>query len=516
MLHIPSSVFSFFSFSKGLVGLFGGVCIGARVASTLVLSVPKNSPTRTIEIVLLPTACVLSTGPVSFPYVATMGYATIILTSAICILRAKASVSCSQALPHGTPPSSDPPIYDTFPQYDRPLVPAQHSVGDQPPTPPPELGSSCSADKALRRSLWAWLLALIIIVLALVGGYIYFTASEVPDSLIRVISSIVQGLSWIEQCFFRGWIAAMSWISAIKTYVSLHGWHHSKILLLALSTHSICFLAVSGLRRLLRRLARCDPPYSGLPVYLVPIVTIVSSSQLSWVFWMEYYFGYHANAFPSVQGINGYALRILSYLSSLESSYLVEMRTVIGIMTIHASVVCFWTLWLILFSFPFTARSITQRLANDPSLLLFFVCSWIIVIGIITIIALIHNSLWQYIILRPHVKQLLWRSFSCQSSRDEVRRIFWRLFRNYQDWKSVQIEDFHELTAGIPNTLLVAFKSCLETWSALPLIHKLLIGAPAAIFYGYVYVASTTYLGTYPELATQMASLSTFSFFPLS
>ncbi|KAJ7098320.1 hypothetical protein C8R44DRAFT_811335, partial [Mycena epipterygia] len=68
------------------------------------------------------------------------------------------------------------------------------------------------------------------------------------------------------------------------------------------------------------------------------------------------------------------------------------MRTVIGIMTIHASVVCLWTVWLILFGFTPVARSITQRLANDPSLIPFFLCSWITVIGVITIVALIDNS----------------------------------------------------------------------------------------------------------------------------
>ncbi|KAJ7136094.1 hypothetical protein C8R44DRAFT_769670, partial [Mycena epipterygia] len=65
--------------------------------------------------------------------------------------------------------------------------------------------------------------------------------------------------------------------------------------------------------------------------------------------------------------------------------------TVIGIMAIHASAVCLSTVWLILFGFTPAARSITQRLANDPSLIP-FLCSWITVIGVITIIALIDNS----------------------------------------------------------------------------------------------------------------------------
>ncbi|KAJ7098317.1 hypothetical protein C8R44DRAFT_947879 [Mycena epipterygia] len=509
MLDIPSSVFSFFSFSKGLVGLFGGVCIGARVASTFVLSVPKNSPTRTIEIVLLPTTCVLSTGPVFFPYVAAMGYATVILASAICILRAKAPVSCSQVLPPGTPLSSDPPIHDTFPQDVRPLTPAQHGVDDQPPAPPPELGSSCKADKAPRRSLWAWLFALITIVLALVGGYIYFTGSEVPDSFIRVASSIVQGLLWVEQCFIGGWIAVASWISTIKSYVSLHGWHHSKILLLALSTHSVCLLVVSGLYRLRRRLVYLrDPiPYLISGVIILSLATIASFSQLSWIFWMQYYFGCRAEDLSSVQEISRYALRIASYLSSLSTSHLVEMRMVVGIISIHTSAACLCTPFLILSGFPSANLKTLVRLLVHPPVFRWLLSTWIILTGAFTIMALIDNSLWQYMILRPHVKQLLWRSFSCPNSREEVRRIFWLLLGEYQDWKSVQIEDFNELAAGIPNALLVAFKSCIETWSVLPLIQKFLIAAPIAMFYGYLYIASTTYLGTYPELATQMLAV---------
>ncbi|KAJ7499754.1 hypothetical protein FB451DRAFT_1206427, partial [Mycena latifolia] len=93
MLQIPSSVFSVFSLSsKVFVGLCSGLVIGSKVAVTqFILSIPKDTfrATRTTEIILLPSKCVLSRPPASFSYIAALCYITFIFASVFCILRAK-------------------------------------------------------------------------------------------------------------------------------------------------------------------------------------------------------------------------------------------------------------------------------------------------------------------------------------------------------------------------------------------------------------------------------------------
>ncbi|KAJ7916312.1 hypothetical protein B0H13DRAFT_2323586 [Mycena leptocephala] len=113
MLQIPSSALSLFSFSsKGLVGILSGLCVGSQVVALVLSSSLKTEFTavtrtsRTVEIV--PTRCVLSNGTLSFPYVAAMGYATLLFAGLVYILRAK-GFSCDSSNGHSLP---DPPSAD--------------------------------------------------------------------------------------------------------------------------------------------------------------------------------------------------------------------------------------------------------------------------------------------------------------------------------------------------------------------------------------------------------------------
>ncbi|KAJ7845091.1 hypothetical protein B0H13DRAFT_2676039 [Mycena leptocephala] len=263
MLQIPSSVLSLFSFSsKGLVGLLGGFCIGAQLTVSIVLSslsVPKitdslNLATRTTEVVLLPTKCALSNGTISFPYVAAMGYATIIFAS-FYILRAK-GLSCSlstfppiQNPPHGHPPNPDEPTPLSLitPPRTFSLSHSHNVVNTQPPSPPPEPSSLCTTGKAPRQNRWIWLLLLLlsIVVMLLVGTYVYFyfTCPDSPATLDAFTSFWVQAVSATEVFFRKGCIAGAacistvsSYISTISTYISSYGWQHSKLLLISLTS----------------------------------------------------------------------------------------------------------------------------------------------------------------------------------------------------------------------------------------------------------------------------------------
>ncbi|KAJ6532684.1 hypothetical protein DFH09DRAFT_1181953 [Mycena vulgaris] len=493
MLQIPSFVLSIFSFSsKGLAGLFGGFCIGAQITFTVVLSamsgsIPKDSfydATRTIKIVLLPTKCLLSTGAVSFPYIAAIAYATVTFASLFYILRAK-GISAPSLHTNANPTSHDS-IKSPSPHARN-----QNGVSSQPPSPPPDSGSSCSADKTPRRSLWAWILCLIVFILAIsgvVGAYVYFTTHDSRKRLTALAAFSHHGLSQIEQGFFDGCSAVASCILSFKTHISLRGWQYSKILLVALSTHSVSLLVVWALRRIRVNLVKlAGITYMALSPLLLVLVMIGSSSYLSWIFWIRYYFGDRCGCVPTARGINWNIIHFSSYLSSLAISHFDEISTIIGVLVIHTSAACLGTVLLVLSGFPPTISAAFQELSYPPRLR-YFLESCVIFISFCYLEALVDFSWQLYRSLPPEAKRLLWQSPSYQHARVDVLYIFWFMLQHYQEWKSAQLDEFHELTAGLSNTLKAGFNSWWDIWSDLPLVQKLLIAAPAVVFYGYSYV----------------------------
>ncbi|KAJ6532725.1 hypothetical protein DFH09DRAFT_133023 [Mycena vulgaris] len=168
-------------------------------------------------------------------------------------------------------------------------------------------------------------------------------------------------------------------------------------------------------------------------------------------------------------------LHFSSYFSSFG-----EISTILGILLIHACALCIGTMFLV-FS---TARFLVRTLL-EPYEFRFFVRGYAFCIGSFHLEAFINFSWRLYRSLHPEAKQYLWQSTSHQQTRSYVLYIFWFVVEDYQKWKSAQLEAFHELTAGHSNTLKAGFNSWWEIWSDLPLVHKLLIAAPAVVFYGY-------------------------------
>ncbi|KAJ7716573.1 hypothetical protein DFH07DRAFT_1013792 [Mycena maculata] len=464
MLQIPSSVVGVFSSSYGL---FGGLCLGAQVMIGLVFSgpsVPKYSfhATQTTEIVFMPTKCVPSSDITPFPHVAAMGYAAIVSTSLFCILRAKGFSYSSDSRTHTTP------------------SPSRNGVG--PPSPSPDPGSTNSTDKSPRRSPWMWLL-LLVFLLVLAGGiaaYIFctiHTATRVSHAVSAGASSLCSKyLSWIEGYLAAGWAC----ILAVQAHICLNHWQYSKILLLALASHFVGILSASVLARL-RTYAKLLSDIWWLDFFsshLVCIAVIASSSWLSWMLWMIYYFGCWDGAL-----LTCHSLRLLYNPPTQTHHY---FWTVIGIGVVHASILCLWTTFLVLYGFPSTTQMIVRRLPclHHPW---DFISHCLFTIAFFFAEVLVAFPLLQYPHLHPDAKRVLRDPLSSQESRDMARGIFWFLLRRYQDWKSEQVEDFQELTAGLLNTLMATFRSCLEIWSVMGMPQKFLIAAPAIIFYGYYF-----------------------------
>ncbi|KAJ7039465.1 hypothetical protein C8F04DRAFT_1255164 [Mycena alexandri] len=133
MLQMFTSTFSMFSSSKGVDGFFGLICVVIQMVLTVVLSEPKTEfttavrATATVKVVYQPTKCALSNGTGSFPYVAAMGYAAIVSSGLVYILRAKRVVQ--QVPTPGSHADKDP------------------GTGDQPPSPPSDADTESNAKK---------------------------------------------------------------------------------------------------------------------------------------------------------------------------------------------------------------------------------------------------------------------------------------------------------------------------------------------------------------------------------
>ncbi|KAJ7499719.1 hypothetical protein FB451DRAFT_1358806 [Mycena latifolia] len=468
MLQIPSSVFSLFSLSsKVLVGLCGGLFIGSKVAVTqFILSIPKDSfpATRTTEIVLLPTKCVLSSPKISFSCISILAYATFIFASVICILRAKG------------------------------FTRASNDVASQPPSPPPEPGSSCGADK---KRGWAWLFWLLAILLGLVflglaGFYMFFGDQKTGASLPAFAAHSIRGLSFIERSLFDGLGAAASFQSTVKLHISMHSWQYSKIILLALASHSMCALVAVTLDRL----RRCAVAFAGRywmtmgQLTLVPIV-ISGTSWLNWLFWIHWYWLSKGNLLPTVLAVHQGVLCLRSRLSFLETYESVGISMVVGPAIIHAATMGLWTVLLALLGIPCTATALSRELSDRSALINFLRTSLSTVAFFVTFFVTFFGTeflIYQYTLLRPDIQQLVWRSFVCPRARSQVRTVFWFLVGEYEDWKSTQIKDFRVLVSALRGAFFRGIDLCLDRWVILCWGHRLLIVAPVVILYAYFYV----------------------------
>ncbi|KAF7342091.1 hypothetical protein MVEN_01796400 [Mycena venus] len=449
MLQLPSSVLSTYaSTSKGLVGLFGGFCVGAQLAFGIALSslsVPKIQDSviasRTTKLGLLPTKCVLSNGTVSFPYVAAMGYATIIFASLFCILRAKGFFS-------------------------------------RPPSPPPESSASCSMDKDPRWKIWLWILLLLLclIVMFVVGTYafFYFACPDSPTAMSAFMSFWVRSLSVAERHFYSGCIAGSAYISTIKSYISTHGFQYSKLFVLAFTSHCICLYVVKAFTRFrgyVRAKATRFHPMMVEPLVVwslaVAPVAILSSSKLSWILWIPYYYFSHWGDLVGVRWIGSAFLWVLSYLSPPKKLTDEEIFMITGSILIHTAL----NIPVALFRMTL---DLIRRLLYPPNLCIFVILSLYNIAAsaaAITCPALLAYAMTEYLDLHLRGKELIiWKAYSCQKSTDSLRVTFWLTVQEYKDWNAGRFTYFQDF---ISNFLVAAFDSSLETWNLLPLIQKL-------------------------------------------
>ncbi|KAJ6562510.1 hypothetical protein B0H19DRAFT_1069122 [Mycena capillaripes] len=453
-----SSILTLFSFSsKGLVGLFGGFCIGAQVSVSIVLSGLSVSKihgsllaTRTTEIVLLPTKCVPSNGTASFPYVAAMGYATVVFASLFCILRAKGFIT-------------------------------------QPPSPPPDPSSSCSTNKDPRRNGWLWLLLLLFSLLAMLlvwtYAYFYLTSPEPPTPLLAFILGRV--LSVAEACFHKGRIAIVAvvsnstaYIATIRTYLALYSRQYSVLLLFAAASHSCFFFIYWGSSTLRSRIALCIYGcfnYHGA-VFLGSICLLLFVSRLNWILWGIYTSGlYVESVFFHLLNNRG-AFSCFSPTVNAWSSLTMEKRTmIVGPTILHFFFVILWTTYLALSECsPIRAlKKLANTVYRRPGFATSFMWDCIevtLVLASSTLPLVLMATAAEYS-NNPNYSRLMgeypFLSRDWWNSMQAAYRIYARRYRSWIDFDIIFWGDVGRSLLGTPG-------SCLEAWYALGNIPKML------------------------------------------
>ncbi|KAJ7083180.1 hypothetical protein B0H15DRAFT_1024301 [Mycena belliarum] len=462
MLQIPSSAFSLVSISsKVLFGLCGGFFLGSKVLYTrLVLSIPKNSlsATQTTASIWLPTKCALPTPQISVSCIAIVGYATVVFASLFCILRAK-----------------------SFP-----------GIASQPPSPPPNSGSSFSADDKRGRSWILWII-LIIIGLAVLALALVFWLFVNDGSLPAPIFTVpwIDGLSLMERTFENGLIFTASLLSAARLHIPTPAYQHFNIVLLASASHAVCIALALAFEQWRRRAVSLAPNYwlQCCVTIFVPVIIILSFSWLNWVFWIFWYFEFHF-FLPTVTTVAARIIRLPSPLLFLHKYESASVLTIAGSALVHAAIWGLSTIGLALLGVPHAARHVIRCLSRRSVLrlslriscaeiIIFVYCFGIIFPGIV----FIGSSL-------EILRLVLWHSVPFTPARAEVQKILWGMVSELLEWKHMQIADFHHLVSTLWGLRFSGINICVRTWGGLAWGHQLLIVVPAMIFYSYFYLST--------------------------
>ncbi|KAJ6591254.1 hypothetical protein DFH09DRAFT_197260 [Mycena vulgaris] len=90
---------------------------------------------------------------------------------------------------------------------------------------------------------------------------------------------------------------------------------------------------------------------------------------------------------------------------------------------------------------------------------------------------------------RTELMHPVWKyPFLSRRWRKAVRNLYLIPVRDYRTWKSAEWESLHDTASSLHMIVATTFNSCLETWGTLCCVQKLLIVAPAVIYYSYFYM----------------------------
>ncbi|KAJ7039454.1 hypothetical protein C8F04DRAFT_1255154 [Mycena alexandri] len=447
---MPTSTFSMFSSSKGVDGFFGLICVVIQMVLTVVLSEPKTEftpagrATATVKVVYQPTKCALSNGTGSFPYVAAMGYAAIVSSGLVYILRAKRVVQ--QVPPPASHADKDP------------------GTGDRPPSPPSDADTESNAKKRPNRWLRLLLIFLIWMVFLSLGAalfvaYLERTPQFVGQLLADVVIIFETGLS-------HGW-------SSIASTIHLHGQRYSKFFLLASTSHCVCIIMGLVFRRARRRTVSLVTKYliteTEVVITYIPAVAVAIFPQLNWIYWMIFY--PTALAHHVIMAINWILNCVQTFLFKFDAE---DLLMVLGPLLLHTLAMCFWTVSITLRGAPFVTKATIWHLSSRRRNIHGAATS----LGVIAVFVL-YFAIAYSLIHRTNVNDPLWAALYSPKAREGV----WYFIRQFRTWKSVQLAKFAVIMPKLQRIMAYEIGAACRTWGTLHWPPKLLILAPAFIFY---------------------------------
>ncbi|KAJ7174497.1 hypothetical protein C8R46DRAFT_1081052 [Mycena filopes] len=332
--------------------------------------------------------------------------------------------------------------------------------GGQPPSPPEDPETESGAKK--RRNRWPFVLLYLLIVTVLLSlGAAFFSVHLIRSHRLVVPHPIAYGLLAIEGGSSYIWIVAVSAFSLYRRPV-----------LLALASHLVCITLKLALRRAWPHLR----PFLGddaIGCIWVPLAINIISSRLNWVYGMPYYHHGYSVVFTMTQSLNRLFASGLKFLARFEPS---DDLTFIVPLVFHAATT-------VLFACLSGIRAILYS-SNENRLL--HVIGWPMRCAFFTAFFFVPQAMLQllcgFIDLAPNLKIRIFIAPFSRASREKIRAAFWG---RYPRWHSVESKGLSRLKSELFHLFMRAVWWCWGVWCTLSWAQKLLIIAPAAIFYAF-------------------------------
>ncbi|KAJ7174493.1 hypothetical protein C8R46DRAFT_1081048 [Mycena filopes] len=352
--------------------------------------------------------------------------------------------------------------------------------GDQPPPPPEDPETASDAKKPRKR--WPFLLLIILATTILLSlGSALFITCLVPKlrfpSPIQVL--VVQTGRALEGCSAYGsrWTAP---IISLATHISVQ--KYTRLLLLALASHSTCILFGFEVRRLRRYMTSSEVDTWALAavIFFLPCTILAIVPQLRWTHWTAYYCMSEGQPFSTLHQIH----RLVSYFKVLSKFDSLDVTMVAGPIILHILAMYLTSILLGAAGLRSTARATTDYFSwRERRLAYLYLLLGATVAHIIW--CAVAFVLFQYLLLPPHIRRQVWRLLFSSDARETLRPIFWLLLDRYKTWKSYQLDGFAALVPELRHLFKTGMTLCWGTWVSLDLKHQLVSHYPAIIFYAY-------------------------------
>ncbi|KAJ7031197.1 hypothetical protein C8F04DRAFT_710190 [Mycena alexandri] len=259
-----------------------------------------------------------------------------------------------------------------------------------------------------------------------------------------------------------------------------------KFFLLASISHCVCITMGLVFRHARRRTVFLVTKYLTMePVVVIiwiPALIVAVFPQLNWIYWMIFY--PTALAHHVIMAINCILNCVHTFLFKFDAE---DVLMVLGPLLLHTLATCFWTVSITLRGVPFVTKATVSHLSSRRRNIHGATASLSIIAFCVLYFAIGHST-----IHRTKANEPLWAALYSPKAREGV----WYFIRRFRMWKSVQLAKFAVIMPGLQRIIAYRIGAAYRTWGTLHWSPKLLILAPAFIFYLHFDLARRTSPGS--------------------